>query len=112
MHHFKIAILLVVLIVRSFNSFSQEINSANDVSQYLIHSYGPEIAESMILRLNDFELTSSKKVLMDFVYEERKLNWQNKAATANDETLKIQFENRLNLFIPFSAVSNQIIGKP
>jgi hypothetical protein len=32
-------------------------------------------------------------------------------ASTNDEALRLQIENRLNLFVPFSAVAEQIIGK-
>ncbi|MFN5031512.1 MAG: hypothetical protein ACK5FX_04750 [Flavobacteriia bacterium] len=108
----KLTLTLLFSAFFLLQSFGQENDSRIDVSHYLVTTYGAESAEAMVLRLNDFELSSSKKVFLDKEYEERKSYWLERMASTNDEALKKLIENRLNLFVPFSAVAEQIIGKP
>ena len=112
MIHSKTPLILLFVFFILFQSIGQERPLNNDVPHHLLATYGAEKAEAMILRLNDFELISNKKILLDQEYEERKSRWLQKLELTNDEALRKQIENRLNLFIPFSAVAEQIIGKP
>jgi hypothetical protein len=108
----KIPLTLLFSAFFLLQSFGQENGSRIDVSHYLVATYGAESAEAMVLRLNDFELSSSKKVFLDKEYEERKSYWLQRMASTNDEALIKLIENRLNVFVPFSAIAEQIVGKP